>query len=552
MSTNVFFWTIALRAFSSVGPYLIRETDQIGTKADSERHLPGWKGKGGGTPSDQTDNGQKTAEEEGTGCGTNGIVGTPFGQNVLRGSTDAAFLLLHQLATIARLPFRSADEAEEAGTGRRKKGEEGGRTTVGTDGLRTEPRSRVVKEPSGHQPTSSASGAAHALPPSFSNRPIRSQRTPMKEIITLDDPTELDEVSGRQRLIIEHAPDQFMARGRGAVAIQTLAARSSTQFSLATDHGGHHDGPMFVQDPCTPAPGDLCRGASWSRERREALRVSTAVAFLGACCSRRTSQKCPFPDYSERALRSQMPAKTRTCRCPTDAEGGGSLTGTPQVIANWFAKQTEWKCAPTHGRDGSGTGVRLERVLSAGPLAQLANRRPTQARTLSGGSPFRVGARISSRVWQRGRGQWLAQLLEQTGAGNANVWRHGVQSAAHGVKAPLGPSQLPSAADSGPCAARRWGRPNNRSPPKLLVGPTTATPLLPPKCCWQVPALSVEHQQLLHLLAGRNLWPISWLFSSSNFAWSEHYRQADNDLPQADQQHLLMAIHDQVNQPTHF
>jgi hypothetical protein len=27
------------------------------------------------------------------------------------------------------------------------------------------------------------------------NRPIRSQRAPMKEIITLDDPNELDEVS---------------------------------------------------------------------------------------------------------------------------------------------------------------------------------------------------------------------------------------------------------------------------------------------------------------------------------------------------------------------
>ncbi|KAL3111769.1 hypothetical protein niasHT_011056 [Heterodera trifolii] len=505
------------------------------------------------------DNGQKTAEEEGTDG--YGIVGTPFGQNVPRGNTDAAFLLLHQLATVARqdqcqlseqrlrmLSCVSADEAEEADAERKGRKRT---NTVGTDGHRTSPK--PWQEPSGHQPTSSASGAAHALPTSSSCRPIRSQRTPMKEIITLDDPTELDEFMARGEEQCIHAMRAFITQFSlrqttvatmtgvvAAVHLQTaewkpqgaVAALSKEHLLLvlelpqtpreigsvrgargAAQRSHSYPSAMFVQDPCTrletSAEGEL---VPQRRERyvfRPVLLRVLETYF----------QKCPFPDIAKRV----EIANACNAHLQVDKRGVQLMPKevvTPQVIANWFAnKRKEMR------RRMGGTEAGRSRLNSLSAGRSNSPSSPNSA-ALSREGPFELrqnnqqGGNVDEAVLAQCEQLQAMPLSVPTPSNQQQMLLISDQ-----------PESVPSAADLA-FVLPPLGPPRhpNCCPP--------ATPLLPPNVVQFCPSVD---QQLLHLLQAQ---PVAnqLLFLQQLLVGTS---SADNDYLKQDQQHLLMAIHDQ-------
>ncbi|KAL3125950.1 hypothetical protein niasHT_009479 [Heterodera trifolii] len=487
------------------------------------------------------DNGQKTAEEEGTDG--YGIVGTPFGQNVPRGNTDAAFLLLHQLATVARqdqcqlseqrlrmLSCVSADEAEEADAERKGRKRT---NTVGTDGHRTSPK--PWQEPSGHQPTSSASGAAHALPTSSSCRPIRSQRTPMKEIITLDDPTELDEFMARGEEQCIHAMRAFITQfSLRQTTVATMTGVSQPYISKLLN-GNHRELSlrcrkniycwylncrrhpeklaMFVQDPCTrletSAEGEL---VPQRRERyvfRPVLLRVLETYF----------QKCPFPDIAKRV----EIANACNAHLQVDKRGVQLMPKevvTPQVIANWFAnKRKEMR------RRMGGTEAGRSRLNSLSAGRSNSPSSPNSA-ALSREGPFELrqnnqqGGNVDEAVLAQCEQLQAMPLSVPTPSNQQQMLLISDQ-----------PESVPSAADLA-LALPPLGPPRhpNCCPP--------ATPLLPPNVVQFCPSVD---QQLLHLLQAQ---PVAnqLLFLQQLLVGTS---SADNDYLKQDQQHLLMAIHDQ-------
>ncbi|KAL3111768.1 hypothetical protein niasHT_011055 [Heterodera trifolii] len=487
------------------------------------------------------DNGQKTAEEEGTDG--HGIVGTPFGQNVPRGNTDAAFLLLHQLATVARqdqcqlseqrlrmLSCVSADEAEEADAERKGRKRT---NTVGTDGHRTSPK--PWQEPSGHQPTSSASGAAHALPTSSSCRPIRSQRTPMKEIITLDDPTELDEFMARGEEQCIHAMRAFITQfSLRQTTVATMTGVSQPYISKLLN-GNHRELSlrcrkniycwylncrrhpeklaMFVQDPCTrletSAEGEL---VPQRRERyvfRPVLLRVLETYF----------QKCPFPDIAKRV----EIANACNAHLQVDKRGVQLMPKevvTPQVIANWFAnKRKEMR------RRMGGTEAGRSRLNSLSAGRSNSPSSPNSA-ALSREGPFELrqnnqqGGNVDEAVLAQCEQLQAMPLSVPTPSNQQQMLLISDQ-----------PESVPSAADLA-FVLPPLGPPRhpNCCPP--------ATPLLPPNVVQFCPSVD---QQLLHLLQAQ---PVAnqLLFLQQLLVGTS---SADNDYLKQDQQHLLMAIHDQ-------
>uniref|UniRef100_A0A914HNR4 Homeobox domain-containing protein n=1 Tax=Globodera rostochiensis TaxID=31243 RepID=A0A914HNR4_GLORO len=199
-------------------------------------------------------------------------------------------------------------------------------------------------------PTACSSSSA----PSSSSRPIRSQRTPMKEIITLDDPGELDEFMARGEEQCIHAMRAFITQfSLRQTTVATMTGVSQPYISKLLN-GNHRELSlrcrkniycwylncrrhpeklaMFMQDPCTrletTAEGELIP----QRRERYVFRP-VLLRVLEAYF-----QESAFPDIAKRV----EIANACNAHLQIDKRGAQLMPKevvTPQVIANWFANK---------------------------------------------------------------------------------------------------------------------------------------------------------------------------------------------------------------------
>ncbi|KAI3420245.1 hypothetical protein GPALN_003562 [Globodera pallida] len=332
-------------------------------------------------------------------------------QNVPQNSNGTAILLLHQLAVAQRqqrehVEQRSAGEAEEAaettdGDGRaignkletefnrhateqsppfslEKEDERNGRIRkngpLNTAGTVTpwSPKPRLERKSLPPiVPIACSSSSCPSFAPSSSSRPIRSQRTPMKEIITLDDPGELDEFMARGEEQCIHAMRAFITQfSLRQTTVATMTGVSQPYISKLLN-GNHRElslrcrkniycwylncrrhpeklgqsgegrgtapsipqvAAMFMQDPCTrletTAEGELVP----QRRERYVFRP-VLLRVLEAYF-----QESAFPDIAKRV----EIANACNAHLQMDKRGAQLMPKevvTPQVIANWFANK---------------------------------------------------------------------------------------------------------------------------------------------------------------------------------------------------------------------
>uniref|UniRef100_A0AC34FIJ0 Homeobox domain-containing protein n=1 Tax=Panagrolaimus sp. ES5 TaxID=591445 RepID=A0AC34FIJ0_9BILA len=175
----------------------------------------------------------------------------------------------------------------------------------------------------GH-PTSTSSTPSTSS--SSVSRPIRSQRTPMKEITTLDDPTELEDFmqQGEEGCIndMKQFITQFSLR-QTTVAMMTGVSQPYISKLLNAS---------FLQDPSTrlETNGD---GELVPQRRERYVFRPILIKILETFFA-----ETPFPDYNKRA----EIASACNSALQMDKKGVGLMPKeivSPQVVANWFANK---------------------------------------------------------------------------------------------------------------------------------------------------------------------------------------------------------------------
>lgn len=203
-------------------------------------------------------------------------------------------------------------------------------------------------------PTSSSSPSTSLNNNNAGGRPIRSQRTPMKEITTLDDPSELDEfmAQGEEGCIndMKQFITQFSLR-QTTVAMMTGVSQPYISKLL---NGNHRELSLrcrkniyswylncrrhpeklavFLQDPSTrlETNGD---GELIPQRRERYVFRPILIKILENFFA-----EMPFPDYSKRV---EIAAACNSA-LQMDKKGAGLMPKevvSPQVVANWFANK---------------------------------------------------------------------------------------------------------------------------------------------------------------------------------------------------------------------
>uniref|UniRef100_A0AC34QXJ1 Homeobox domain-containing protein n=1 Tax=Panagrolaimus sp. JU765 TaxID=591449 RepID=A0AC34QXJ1_9BILA len=189
-------------------------------------------------------------------------------------------------------------------------------------------------------------------PEKLGGRPIRSQRTPMKEITTLDDPAELDEfmAQGEEGCIndMKQFITQFSLR-QTTVAMMTGVSQPYISKLL---NGNHRELSLrcrkniyswylncrrhpeklafFLQDPSTRLETDVNGDLVPQRRERYVFRP-ILIKILESYFA-----EMPFPDYSKRA---EIAA---ACNKALQMDKKGLMPKeivSAQVVANWFANK---------------------------------------------------------------------------------------------------------------------------------------------------------------------------------------------------------------------
>ncbi|KAI3420244.1 hypothetical protein GPALN_003561 [Globodera pallida] len=305
------------------------------------------------------------------------VISHRFQQNVPQNSNGTAILLLHQLAVAQRqqrehVEQRSAGEAEEAA-----ETTDGDGRAIGNK-LETEFNRHATEQspPFSLEKEDERNGRIRKNGPlntagTVTPRPIRSQRTPMKEIITLDDPGELDEFMARGEEQCIHAMRAFITQfSLRQTTVATMTGVSQPYISKLLN-GNHRElslrcrkniycwylncrrhpeklgqsgegrgtapsipqvAAMFMQDPCTrletTAEGELVP----QRRERYVFRP-VLLRVLEAYF-----QESAFPDIAKRV----EIANACNAHLQMDKRGAQLMPKevvTPQVIANWFANK---------------------------------------------------------------------------------------------------------------------------------------------------------------------------------------------------------------------
>uniref|UniRef100_A0A183BUW7 Homeobox domain-containing protein n=1 Tax=Globodera pallida TaxID=36090 RepID=A0A183BUW7_GLOPA len=443
------------------------------------------------------------------------VISHRFQQNVPQNSNGTAILLLHHLAVAQRqqrehVEQRSAGEAEEA--------------AETTDGEGRAIGNKLETEFNRH--------ATEQSPP-FSlekederNGRIRKNgslntagtRTPMKEIITLDDPGELDEFMARGEEQCIHAMRAFITQfSLRQTTVATMTGVSQPYISKLLN-GNHRELSlrcrkniycwylncrrhpeklaMFMQDPCTrletTAEGELVP----QRRERYVFRP-VLLRVLEAYF-----QESAFPDIAKRV----EIANACNAHLQMDKRGAQLMPKevvTPQVIANWFANKRK------EMRRRTGGVVPELGVAQRNRLNSLSGgHRPTEP-TASGlsnspsSSPNSTILSYNVHIEQHQKQQHLGSSMEEV----LLAHRQNQQQQMVERSVPIGDQPVSSAQSAADLALLLPTFAPSRQPNCTPI----PTPSFPPKTCFNFLPL-VDH---IHQLSGPNRhWPTN-SFSST-------------------------------------